>query len=227
MSFQYQAPVDRSLFSFHFATNPPVQMGKVTVKPGENGVFICRDPKADPGAAPCSRRQALLGRCGLVTPWPQLVDTEAEYQYLCTAKVETAANCKGFNKVWASGRHCIVPVQSFQKSSHTKRWPEHFRISSRSDEPLGVAGLWTLCKLKPGIDLYSFALLTTSADSDPILRHLNYPGQPPRMPLIVHKSQYDAWLDVSPENSMELIHKLHKVSLRTGSPKEKTKVYGL
>lgn len=219
MSFQYQAPADRSLFGWQFATTPPKNMGQPNVKPGGQALFICRDPEADPEADPRSRRHASLGRYGLSTEWAQ--DADVEYQYLCMAMVETAEHNKSFREVWASGRHCVVPVQSFQKSRKTQRWPARVRISAIGDEPLGIAGLWSVWTNRAGVTTYSFALLSTSADSHPVMRHFKYQDQPPRMPLIVHKSQYDAWLDVSPEKSMRLVREFREVELRTGSLKER------
>lgn len=219
MSFQYQAPVDRSSYSWHFATTPPEVLGQVKVKPGKQAVFIRRDPEAESHANPRSARQAMLGRYGLATPWAQ--DADVEYEYLCMAKVETAEHSKVFSEVWASGRHCIVPVQAFQRSRPKQWWTEQVRISCKDDEPLGIAGFWSAWTNRAGVTTYSFALLSTSAESDPVLRYFKHKDQPARMPLIVHKSQYDAWLDASSESSMELVQRLRKVELRTGSSKER------
>ena len=223
MRFQYQAPVDRELFYWQFTATPPADMGEPHVVPGGQAVFVCRDPEADPEADPRSTRLALLGRCGLVMPWAQVADTDD----ICAniVKVETAANGKAFRRVWASGNHCIIPVQYLEKSRPNHLWTEKVRISSRDGESLGVAGLWSLTESKMGVAIYSFALLTTSAETDPVMRHFGYQDQQPRMPLFVQRSQYDAWLDAAPAKSMALISKLRTVALKVTSAKAKINSY--
>lgn len=223
MSFQYQAPVDRELFNWQFTATPPEDMGQPSVVPGDKAIFICREMEADPEADPRSTRQALLGRYGLVMPWAQVADTDDICA--CIAKVETAANGRAFRRVWDSGNHCIVPVQYFERSRRNHLWTEKVRISSRDDESLGVAGLWSLTESRMGVAIYSFALLTTSAESDPILRHFKYQDQQPRMPLFVPRSQYDAWLDTPPSKSMALISKFRTVALKATSTKAKSTSY--
>lgn len=206
MSFLYVAPTNRELFRWQYGTSAPAELGRTEVEPGGKAVFICRDPKADPR----STRLALLGRYGLVMPWQR--GDDAENKYLCVAKAETAADSRVFSAVWAKGRHCIVPLQSFEKSRPKKWWKERMRISSRDEDSLGVAGLWSVGKSSTGAKFFSFALVSISAETDPIMRHFRYEDQPPRMPLFVHRSQYDGWLDVEPGESMALIPKLYKVA---------------
>lgn len=223
MSFQYQAPTDRELFFWQYRAIAPEDMGEPNVQSGGQATFICRAPKtnveADPEADPSPTRLTRLGRYGFVTPWAQ--DVDADPEYLCTAKIETVTDNKAFGKVWASGRHCIVPVQSIQKTRQTQRWSEAVRITGPTDEALGAAGLWTMFKPRSGAIVYSFAILTISAESDPVMRNFKYEDQQPRMPLFLHRSNYDAWLDVPPEKSMAFIDRCYKVALRAESPKKR------
>jgi putative SOS response-associated peptidase YedK len=220
MSFQYLAPTNRELFRWQYGATAPAELGPTEVEPGGKAVFICRDPKSDPEADPRLTRLAMLGRYGLPTPWQQ--NPYADRKYLCTARIETAAASKEFSKVWASGRHCIVPLQSLERSRRVQWRLEKMRISSRDDESLGVAGLWSVGKTFSGAAIYSFALLSIGAETDLIMRNFKYENQQPRMPLFVHRSQYDAWLDAPPQKSMALIPNLRTVALKATSTKEKS-----
>ena len=223
MNYLYLAPTNRELFCWQFGTSPPEELGPTEVNPGGQAVFIRRDPDADTEADPKSTRQALLGRCGLATPWRQ--NPYADRKYLCTAKAETAAESNEFGTAWASGSHCIVPVHSLERIRRVQwRW-EKLRISSRDDESLGVAGLWSVGKSMSGATVYSFALLSVGAETDPVMRMFKYEDQQPRMPLFLHRSNYDAWLDVPPEKSMAFIRKRYPLALRAAPMKEKSNNY--
>ena len=115
MGFQYQAPADRQVYGFQFRVPAPKDMGSEIVVPGCDAVFVRRHPDSEIVDGQLPKRQALLGRFGISTPWPTPEDEETKYWGI--ARSENVVGSKLFGKLWESGQHCIVPIESFNKTA--------------------------------------------------------------------------------------------------------------
>ncbi|PKO62617.1 MAG: hypothetical protein CVU24_03300 [Betaproteobacteria bacterium HGW-Betaproteobacteria-18] len=77
----------------------------------------------------------------------------------------------------------------------------------------GAAGLYSEVQLRNGNTLYRFVMLTIDADGYTTMRRFNSVDFDNRMPLLLPKSKYDAWLDMPTERSMNFIEKCPVVDL--------------
>jgi putative SOS response-associated peptidase YedK len=86
-------------------------------------------------------------------------------------------------------RRCLGPADGFyewKRVDEKTRQPYAFRLAN--DAPLAFAGLWDRWKAPDESWLESFSIVTTSANELMAPVHN-------RMPVIVHKRDYDRWLD--------------------------------
>jgi putative SOS response-associated peptidase YedK len=215
MGFQYQAPADRQIYGFHFRVPAPKDMGSEIVVPGGDAVFVRRHPDSEIVDGQLPKRQALLGRFGISTPWP--TPEEEETKYWGVARSKNVVGNKLFGKLWENGQHCIVPVESFNKTASNGRWPVKMRISAVKDSILGAAGFYSEVQLRNGKTLYRFVMLTIDSDGYTTMLRFNRDDGENRMPLLLPKSKYDAWLDVPTERSLDFIEKCPTVDLRAVS----------
>jgi putative SOS response-associated peptidase YedK len=219
MGFQYQAPADRQIYGFHFRVPAPKDMGSEIVVPGGDAVFVRRHLDSEIVDGQLPKRQALLGRFGISTPWPTREDEETKYWGI--ARTDNLVSNKLFGKLWESGQHCIVPIESFNKTDRHGKWPVKMRFSAAGkDAILGAAGFYSEVKLRNGKTLYRFVMLTIDADGYTVMRQFKTDKGENRMPLLLPKSKYDAWLDVPTERSIDFIEKCPTVDLRMVSISE-------
>lgn len=200
------------MYSWHFGVLPPKDLGFKTVEPGGDAVFVRRHPDAETVDGQMPKRQALLGRFGISTPWATPEDEDTKYWGV--ARTDNVAGNKIFGKLWESERHCIVPIDSFSKTDSNGRWPQRMRISAVKDEMLGAAGLFSEVKLKNGNTLYRFVMLTIDAHGYTAMRRFKSDEFDNRMPLLLPRGKYDAWLAVPAEHSMGFIEKCPVVGLQ-------------
>jgi putative SOS response-associated peptidase YedK len=88
------------------------------------------------------------------------------------------------------------------------------RVSAVKDAMLCAAGLYSEMQLRNGNTLFRFVMLTVDADGYTTMQKFNRDDGENRMPLLLPKSKYDAWLDVPTERSMDFIEKCPTVDLR-------------
>jgi putative SOS response-associated peptidase YedK len=79
------------------------------------------------------------------------------------------------------------------------------RITHRSGNPMGLAGLWSTWHTDVGEEVNSFTLLTINADAHTFMRNYHRPGDEKRMIVVLREEQYEAWLDAAAEISMDLL----------------------
>ena len=151
-------------------------------------------------------RQIETFRWGLVPAWSK---DPTKGSPLFNARSETAATKNSFRGAFKR-RRCIVPADGFYE------WPKAPKRTSRDDRPLphyitradgamlAMAGLWERWTPRPADDaaegadadgpvgppeaLHSATVLTTAANSFMAPIH-------DRMPVLLERSQWDAWLD--------------------------------
>jgi putative SOS response-associated peptidase YedK len=99
-------------------------------------------------------------------------------------------------------QRCIVPFSGFfeWKTGGGRKRP--FKIHLRNEPIMSVAGIWETWRPGTADESYSFSVLTTAANE--LMREIHN-----RMPVILHRSDEDAWLD--PDNhDQETLQRLLK-----------------
>lgn len=130
---------------------------------------------------------------GLVPSWAK--DPEIGHRMI-NARSETLAEKPSFRAA-LKRRRCIIPASGFfeWKRDGKKRVPYYFR--AKSGNLFGLAGLWEHWGEGEGADgrqgrLETCTIITTSANRVVGKVH-------DRMPVIIKKSNYSAWLDIGGE----------------------------
>ncbi len=135
------------------------------VAPGQDCPVVGEDRKG--------RRMGLM-RWGLVPGW---MDDPPAGGFV-NARAETAHDKPSFREAFAR-RRCLVPADGFYEwaregGAKVPRW-----FHPAAGGPLALGGIW---------EGRTFAVLTTEANADVRPVH-------PRMPVLVPRSGWDAWLD--------------------------------
>lgn len=129
-------------------------------------------------------REARLLKWGLVPSWAKDTTIAAR---LINARSETVESKPSFREAFKQ-RRCLIPADGFyewQKRDGRKQ-PYFFRL--RDESAFSFAGLWERWKAADGKVLETCTILTTEANE--VLRPVH-----DRMPVILHPSDYDVWLD--------------------------------
>jgi putative SOS response-associated peptidase YedK len=122
---------------------------------------------------------------GLVPSWSKDVSIG---QKLINARAETLAEKPSFRSALKK-RRCLVPADGFFEWQGEKSTKQPLFIRMRSGQPFAFAGLWEYWEGVEGA-LVTYTIVTTSPNELLSTVHT-------RMPVIVARSDYDAWLDVS------------------------------
>ncbi|NLN06128.1 MAG: SOS response-associated peptidase [Firmicutes bacterium] len=133
-------------------------------------------------------------RWGLVPFWAQ---DESIAGRLINARAETVSEKKSFSRSFRQ-RRCLVPADGFyewEKSGKGKKQP--YRFTLRTGEVFAMAGLWDVWRSASGQELYTFAIITTTANG--LVSSLHN-----RMPVILPKGKERFWLEAGPDNLQAL-----------------------
>jgi putative SOS response-associated peptidase YedK len=107
---------------------------------------------------------------------------------LINARSETVQEKPAFREAFKK-RRCIIPADGFYEWQKTDGQKQPFYFRMRDESPFGFAGLWERWEGKEGNQVInSCAILTTEANE--VLRPVHE-----RMPVILHASDYELWLD--------------------------------
>ena len=133
------------------------------------------------------KRLALPARWGLIPSWAKDA-TIAQHTF--NARAETIAEKPSFRSAFKR-RRCLVPMSAFFEwraiAGQTRK--EKLRFASPDGNPLAVAGLWDRWdRSGDGYAVETFTVITTAANGLMAPIH-------DRMPAILAKSDWDAWLD--------------------------------
>jgi putative SOS response-associated peptidase YedK len=85
-------------------------------------------------------------------------------------------------------RRCIIPASGFFEWSATAVGKLPHYVTMRDDSPMAFAGIWEVWINPSGERIDSCAILTSAANS--LVEPLH-----DRMPVILHHSDFDLWLD--------------------------------
>ncbi|MDZ4818570.1 MAG: SOS response-associated peptidase [Planctomycetota bacterium] len=111
------------------------------------------------------------------------------------ARAETIAEKPMFRSAFRS-RRCLILTDGYYEWARigSKKQPYLFEIGQR---PFAFAGIWESWRGEGQTPLQSCAIITTSANALASTIH-------DRMPVILHPTDYDAWLDPGNKDAAEL-----------------------
>jgi putative SOS response-associated peptidase YedK len=135
---------------------------------------------------------------GLIPSWSK--DSATGYKMI-NARSETVHEKPSFKQAFHA-RRCIIPASGFyewQKAGKEKI-PHYIRL--RDGDIMSLAGLWERWKSPEGEDLETCTILTTAANS--LLKKLH-----DRMPVILHRAEFDIWLDRDIDDVSRLTEVFH------------------
>jgi putative SOS response-associated peptidase YedK len=149
-----------------------------------------------PEDAPAERRLTVV-RWGLVPSWAK---DPAIGNRMINARMETLAEKPAFKRAFAK-RRCLLPADGYfewyptqQKGKSGKPLKQPFFIHPADGGVVAMAGLYEIWRNKevaedePGAFMWTATVITTSAEDDLGRIH-------DRMPMLVEKERYAAWLD--------------------------------
>jgi putative SOS response-associated peptidase YedK len=140
----------------------------------------------------CSEDPALLRlfRWGLIPSW---VEDENEANEIMVktfnARSETLDTKPAFRESFTS-RRCLVPVKGFFEWQHIGGRKIPWYISLRDEDIFSLAGIWDSWKMKGGISLNTFSVVTTRANE--LMSEIHNTRK--RMPVILPAAAEKLWL---------------------------------
>jgi putative SOS response-associated peptidase YedK len=166
-------------------------------------LFIRRPKEADldTGDEAVPEREVLLGQWGLL---PNFAKDRKFGVKTYNARSEEVAEKPSFRTAWSKARHCIVPAEAIYEPDWRTGTHIPTRFTNADGSPLGIAGLWSWCKLPDGEELYSYTMLTMDAQEHAVFRHY-HKGPDKRMVIILNPDSYDAWLSAPVEQSQDFM----------------------
>lgn len=140
------------------------------------------------------RRTMAMVRWGLVPFWAKDVSIGSR---MINARSETVLQKPAFRGCFAK-RRCLIPADGFYEwaKSGARKRPFHFGM--KDDSLFAFAGLWDCWKPSDGVAVESCTILTTSANS--LVADLH-----DRMPVILPREHYEAWLAAPPSEASRLV----------------------
>jgi len=214
MCSHYEGVRDTEVLRKVFQVKPPTEMGKADLWPGYQGLLIRRPREKDSGDDTVPDREALPGLFGLVPHWAtDLKICRSTYN----ARSETVATKPSFREAWKRAQHCIIPAQAIYEPDWRSGKAIPTRIERSDGRPMGIAGLWSAWKSPQGEWVHSYTMLTTNADTHPLMNQFHKPTDEKRMIVVLPESAYDKWLVATAERSDQFLVPFAAEGLRVGS----------
>lgn len=137
-----------------------------------------------------------LARWGLIPSWSK---DDKIAQHTFNARAETLAEKPSFRAAFKR-RRCIVPVSAFYewRAIPGEKKKQKLRFSSPDGNPLAIAGLWEhWMRPETGEMIDTYTVITTKANEFMAPIH-------DRMPVILGKTDWAAWLEPTVDNRLLL-----------------------
>lgn len=132
-------------------------------------------------------------RWGLVPHWAKDL---AIGNRMINARCETVHEKPAF-RIAIRARRCIIPASGFFEWDHSGKARIPHYITMKDSSPLAFAGIWDSWKSPEGEAVESCSILTTTSNTLVATLH-------DRMPVILHPTEFDLWLDRSMNNPESL-----------------------
>lgn len=125
-------------------------------------------------------------RWGLIPHWAK--DSSIGSRMI-NARYETVHEKPSFRSAIRT-RRCIIPASGFFEWDHSGKVNVPHYITLKDGSPLALAGIWDSWQSPGGETIESCSILTTTSNSLVAALHS-------RMPVILHPTEFDLWLDRS------------------------------
>lgn len=156
------------------------------IAPTEDAPIVITDKEGE--------RHVVLARFGFVPHWAESVKIGTRF---LNARSESIADKPAFRDAFARHR-CLVAADGFYewRRDGKIKIPFHFHLPERG--LFAFAGLWSVWRDPKGGRVTSFTILTRDAEGAPASIH-------DRMPVVLAKDAYAAWLDRAIEDARPLL----------------------
>jgi putative SOS response-associated peptidase YedK len=134
-------------------------------------------------------RQISLASWGLIPSWSKDSSNAAK---MINARSETAATLPAFRDAMKS-RRCLVPADGFYEWAKRGKMKQPYCFEVEDGNLFAFAGTWDDWKKPTGGVIETCSILTTTANALTSSIH-------DRMPVIIHSSDYELWLDPGTED---------------------------
>lgn len=132
-------------------------------------------------------------RWGLIPHWSK--EQKTAFQMI-NARADSVTSKPIYREIFKK-RRCLVPADGFYEWKKTSRGKVPFRVTLNDEKPFAFAGLWDSWQDEKGVQLLSFTIVTTEANSLVAPLH-------DRMPLILKREDEAKWLDPSLQDTDKL-----------------------
>lgn len=151
--------------------------------------------QAAPIVTEVAPRELTLARWGLLPPWAKDARIASK---LINARAESVARKPVFKELLRRQR-CLVPCDGFYEWQHSGRSRTPYYVHLAQGGLLTMAGLWSTWRSHEGLEVTTFAVVTTAANP-PVARLHD------RMPAFIPAAARELWL--SPDAAEEALEGL-------------------
>jgi putative SOS response-associated peptidase YedK len=137
---------------------------------------------------------------------PAFTKTLKEARRPINARAETVATVGMFRNAFAK-RRCIVPAAAFYEWQAGADGKTPYAIARTNGEPLAFAGIWEGWRAPDGNVMRTFAIVTTTANSQMAVLH-------ERMPVILEPADWPVWLAEEAGDPATLLRPSNEGNLR-------------
>ncbi|MGB4205480.1 MAG: SOS response-associated peptidase [Bacteroidales bacterium] len=135
-------------------------------------------------------RQLRYFRWGLIPFWAK---DEKIGNKMINARAESITEKPSFKHAFKQ-RRCLIPADGFYEwKSQNGKTP--FRIKLKNDQPFAMAGIWEAWKNPENTAIYSFSIITTTANE--LMQSIHE-----RMPVILPQESEEKWLNSNKQNEL-------------------------
>ncbi|MEP7242513.1 MAG: SOS response-associated peptidase [Gammaproteobacteria bacterium] len=164
--------------------------------------------------------EGVMMRWGLIPPIAEgvpLKDERPDFEY------ELLGQTPDSREPWLNGRRCILPAAGFYAWQLTeRRYRQPYFLSLLNRTVFGIAAFWDRSESDDDDVIESCSIITVPANS--LVSGVVGPGR--RMPAILHRKDYGAWLTATPVQAKAMLRPYsptqmlaHPVSPRVNSTK--------
>lgn len=140
-----------------------------------------------------TKREVVQLRWGFIPPWQKKEHIGSQW---INARAETLEEKILFKDAFKK-RRCLIIASGFYEWKTESGSKQPYYITQQNQQPFALAGLWSHWEDKAGESINSCAIITTNANSFVKTIHA-------RMPVILAKSDFAAWLDPNNQNTEQL-----------------------
>ncbi len=161
-------------------------------------------------------RAALVGAYSMI-PKAKLPPGAKRYSTM-NARAETLGQLRSYAKPWREGKRCLIPMQAFFEPNYESGKAERWKISLINQSDFAVAGLYQSWPESNETTSYSFTQITINSDQHPLMRRFHKPGEEKRSLVILHQTDFDAWLSCKDPELARAYLQLYPTELMFAEP---------